>query len=62
VTLALSLTAFALAVPLGIALATTRKYAPQPLRTLAIAYVEFVRGTPLLVQLIMLYFGLPELG
>lgn len=26
------------------------------------AYVEFVRGTPLLVQLFMVYYGLPELG
>ncbi len=25
-------------------------------------YIEFVRGTPLLVQLTMIYFGLPELG
>jgi len=62
VTLALSLTAFALAVPLGVALAIARKYAPRPFRALAVAYIEFVRGTPLLVQLIMLYFGLPELG
>ncbi len=62
VTLMLSFTAMALAVPLGVVLALLRKYGPLPLRTLAIAYIEFVRGTPLLVQLIMLYFGLPELG
>ncbi|MCC6765955.1 MAG: ABC transporter permease subunit [Deltaproteobacteria bacterium] len=61
-TLALSFTAMALAVPLGIGLALCRKYGPLPLRALAIGYIEFVRGTPLLVQLIMLYFGLPELG
>jgi polar amino acid transport system substrate-binding protein len=62
VTLALSLVAMALAVPLGVGLALLRKYAPPPFRWIAIGYVEFVRGTPLLVQLIMLYFGLPELG
>ena len=62
VTLALSLVAMGLAVPLGVLLALVRKYGPAPLRWLAIGYVEFVRGTPLLVQLIMLYFGLPELG
>ena len=61
-TLALSFVAMALAVPLGVALALTRKYGPPPLRWLATGYIEFVRGTPLLVQLIMLYFGLPELG
>ncbi len=26
------------------------------------AYIEFFRGTPLLIQLTMIYFGLPELG
>jgi polar amino acid transport system substrate-binding protein len=61
-TLALSFIAMAMAVPLGVALALTRKYGPPLLRWLATGYVEFVRGTPLLVQLIMLYFGLPELG
>jgi polar amino acid transport system substrate-binding protein len=61
-TLALSFAAMALAVPLGVALALARKYGPAPVRWLATGYVEFVRGTPLLVQLIMLYFGLPELG
>jgi polar amino acid transport system substrate-binding protein len=37
-------------------------YGPAPLRWLAAAYVELFRGTPLLIQLIMIYFGLPELG
>jgi polar amino acid transport system substrate-binding protein len=62
ITLALSLLAMALAVPLGVMLALARKYGPAPLRWIATGYIEFVRGTPLLVQLIMLYFGLPELG
>jgi polar amino acid transport system substrate-binding protein len=62
ITLALSLVAMALAVPLGVMLALARKYGPAPLRWIATGYIEFVRGTPLLVQLIMLYFGLPELG
>jgi polar amino acid transport system substrate-binding protein len=61
-TLALSFVAMGLAVPLGVVLALTRKYGPAPLRWLAVGYIEFVRGTPLLVQLIMLYFGLPEMG
>jgi ABC-type amino acid transport system permease subunit len=31
-------------------------------RGLARAYVELIRGTPLLVQLYIVYFGLPEFG
>src|SRR5258708_18543606 len=29
---------------------------------LAKAYVELVRGTPLLIQLFLIYYGLPEIG
>ncbi len=61
-TLAVSLAAMALAILLGVALALCRVYGPLPLRLVAATYVEVVRGTPLLVQLIMLYFGLPQLG
>jgi polar amino acid transport system substrate-binding protein len=61
-TLVLSLASMALAATLGAAIAWARRYGPRPLRWLAVVYVEFVRGTPLLVQLIMIYFGLPELG
>ena len=32
------------------------------LRGLATAYVETIRGTPLMVQLFLVYFALPELG
>jgi polar amino acid transport system substrate-binding protein len=61
-TLLVSLLSMALAVALGVLLALGRSFGPWPVRWLATAYIEFVRGTPLLVQLIMLYFGLPELG
>jgi len=61
-TLAVSITSMALAVALGLALALTRAYGPAPLRWLSLAYIEFFRGTPLLIQLTMVYFGLPELG
>ncbi|HEY0784164.1 MAG TPA: ABC transporter substrate-binding protein/permease [Thermoanaerobaculia bacterium] len=61
-TLVLSLLAMVLAVMLGALLACCRLYGPLPLRTFAVVYVEFFRGTPLLIQLIMIYFGLPELG
>ena len=32
------------------------------LRWLAIAYIEVIRGTPLLIQLYLIYYGLPNLG
>jgi polar amino acid transport system substrate-binding protein len=61
-TLVVSLSAMGLAMAVGAALAAARRYGSPPVRWLAVAYIEFVRGTPLLVQLIMVYFGLPELG
>lgn len=33
----------------------------QPLRLIARVYVDFFRGTPLLVQIFMIYFGIPAL-
>jgi polar amino acid transport system substrate-binding protein len=62
VTLAVCVLAMALAIVVGVVLAALRSFAPRPLRWLATAYVELFRGTPLLVQLTMIYFGLPELG
>jgi polar amino acid transport system substrate-binding protein len=60
VTLLISVFSFALASPLGIALATLRLYTGCPGRWLAAAYVEVFRGTPLLLQLYVLYFGLAD--
>jgi len=62
VTLFISVASMALAVALGAALALARVYGPAPLRALALGYVELFRGTPLLLQLIVVYYGLPELG
>jgi His/Glu/Gln/Arg/opine family amino acid ABC transporter permease subunit len=46
---------------LGLLSALGRMSSILPLRIVAIAYVEFFRGTPLLVQLFILWFGLPAL-
>jgi polar amino acid transport system substrate-binding protein len=62
VTLELSLLAMALAVALGLGLALARLYAPSPFGALAGAYIEVVRGTPLLVQLFLIFYGLPHIG
>jgi len=62
VTLLLSVAAMGLAVALGAALSLARVYGPAPVQALALGYVELFRGTPLLLQLIVVYYGLPELG
>ena len=61
-TVELSLVAMALAIIVGLALALTRLFAVAPLRWLATAYIEVIRGTPLLIQLFLIYYGLPEIG
>ncbi|MFM7208594.1 MAG: ABC transporter substrate-binding protein/permease [Verrucomicrobiota bacterium] len=61
-TLALSACAMVLAVGLGLALATGRAFGPRPLGFVCTVYVEAVRGTPLLIQALFLYYGLPEIG
>ncbi len=61
-TVKISVLAMALAVVLGLVVVLMRLYAIAPLRWLAKAYVEVIRGTPLLIQLFLIYYGLPELG
>ncbi len=61
VTLVLSTMAMALAIPLGILLALMRLYGPPLARTAAIAYIELYRGTPVLLQLYVIYYGLAGL-
>ncbi len=61
-TLAVSICAMALAVAWGLALALARRYGRWPLRVLATGYVEVVRGTPLLIQILFIFYGLPSLG
>ena len=47
---------------LGLLVAVFRKTPFLPLRWLMNAYVAFIRGTPLLVQVLMVVYGLPQLG
>ena len=60
ITLLLSVLAMALAITLGIGLAAGRVYGAKPLRILLTAYVEIIRGTPVLLQLFVLYYGLSD--
>ena len=50
-----------LAVAVGIAIASGRVYGAPALRVALTAWVELLRGTPLLLQLFVLYFGLAPL-
>ena len=60
VTLLLSCGAMLVAVALGMTIATGRLYGDRLLRALLIGYVELIRGTPLLLQLFVLYYGIAE--
>ena len=61
-TVLISSVAMVLALLLGLALAALSQ-APGPVpRRLVAAYVEVFRNTPLLIQIFIVYFGLPQLG
>ena len=47
---------------IGLPLALLRINAPAWLNRLIFGYLTFFRGTPLLVQLFVVYYGLPQLG
>ncbi len=60
VTLVLSCVSMAVAVAIGIVIATGRVYGGRAIRTVLIGYVELMRGTPILLQLFVLYYGIAE--
>jgi polar amino acid transport system permease protein len=47
---------------MGLPLSILRTYGPKWLQPLLTAYINIYRGTPLLVQLFVIYYGLPDLG
>ena len=61
-TLILSIVAGVLSVLVGGGLCVLRMSKIPPLRWLANIWIEFVRGTPVLVQIMMVYYGLPMIG
>jgi putative glutamine transport system permease protein len=61
-TLEVSVLALALALVLGVIVATLRVAPSAALRRIGTAYVEFLRNIPLLVQLFFLFFALPSIG
>jgi polar amino acid transport system substrate-binding protein len=60
-TVLLAVVSFPLAVLLGLAVAVVRTYGPKFVSIPAGIYVEVIRGTPLLLQLFLIYYLVPEL-
>jgi len=58
-TLKLTGASVVLGLVVGIFLALGRVYGARPLRWLSSGYIQFFRGTPLLIQLLIVYYGLP---
>lgn len=61
ITLYISITAMIIAIVIGIGLALILVNRVPVLLQLAKVYISFFRGTPPLVQLLMIYFGLPQI-
>ncbi|MDM5088851.1 amino acid ABC transporter permease [Aeromonas bestiarum] len=61
-TVPLTLITFVLGILLGFLVALARLYGPTPLVVLVRFYVWLIRGTPLLVQLFLIFYGLPSAG
>jgi polar amino acid transport system substrate-binding protein len=58
ITLVLSVLSMALAIAVGVLIASGRVYGPSPVKALLTGWVELIRGTPLLLQLFVIYYGL----
>ena len=61
-TVAVSLLALALGLLVGIFVMLGRQSRFKALRALVIAYISIVRGTPLFIQILIVYYALPALG
>jgi cystine transport system permease protein len=61
-TIPLTLASFALGLALGLVVALMRLSRVRVVSGIARAYVSLIRGTPLLVQLFVIFYGLPSVG
>ncbi|MBK1840162.1 amino acid ABC transporter permease [Azospirillum sp. YIM B02556] len=61
-TVPLTLASFALGLIVGLVAAVVRLFGPAPLAAVVRFYVWIIRGTPLLVQLFLIFYGLPSAG
>ncbi|GAA4369286.1 amino acid ABC transporter permease [Paeniglutamicibacter cryotolerans] len=61
-TIPLSLASFAIGLVIALLMALMRLSANKLVSFIARAYISVIRGTPLLVQLFVIFFGLPSIG
>lgn len=61
ITIILSIFAVTVGTILGILIVLIRRCRIKPLKWIGTAYVEFIRGTPLLAQIYLVYIGVPTL-
>lgn len=61
-TISLTFISLAAGFPLALGLALGRIYGGRTTSTISIGYIEIFRGTPLLTQLFIIYYGLPSVG
>jgi polar amino acid transport system permease protein len=62
ITFRVSLICLLIGLVIGFPLALARVYGPKWLRWIVTSYIEIFRGTPVLVQLFLIYYGLPQFG
>jgi len=62
ITIQITLIGLGIGFAVGLPAALARVYGGKWIRWLAVGYIELFRGTPVLVQLFVVYFGLPEFG
>ena len=62
VTLEISALSMIIAIGLGLLMAVLRVFGPPTVAWPVIAFIEVIRGTPLLIQLFIIFYGLPSIG
>jgi polar amino acid transport system substrate-binding protein len=62
VTLEVSILGMVVAIIVGLGLAIARRYGKRIVATTAVGIIETIRGTPLLIQILFVFYGLPNIG
>jgi polar amino acid transport system substrate-binding protein len=62
VTLEISALSMAIAIGFGLLMAVVRVFGPPVVAWPVMAFIEVIRGTPLLIQLFIIFYGLPSIG
>ncbi|MEM4489903.1 MAG: amino acid ABC transporter permease [Desulfurococcaceae archaeon] len=61
-TIEITFIGFSIGLLLGLPISLGRVYGPLPLKVILATYIEFIRGTPMIVQLFFIYYALPIMG